>query len=194
MTTIRRLALITASGGAGGMVNAALCFAEWPVRVPESSAAFRWHAIPAGFAHGGLLALIAAAAVIGAPRRGWRRAITALLVGWVAGYLSYVPLDLSVFTGSLTHAALWPVDSVWEALWRPYFQFGIVAALLYLWLALRRESSGVLSNVAASYGAGAVGSIWWWAAWGPWYFCLLHGAIWGVCVGCAIWRANPRAA
>ena len=54
--------------------------------LPISSAVFAWHVLPAGFVHGGLLALVAAAAASAKrPDAPWRRVLTVLGIGWLAG-------------------------------------------------------------------------------------------------------------
>lgn len=190
MADSRKLAVVALAGGIGGLVNAILCYLEWPMPVEDTSVrGFQWHVIPAGFAHGCVLAAIpVVAAALG---RHWKKPLrwaAGILVGWVAGYLSWIPLDLSIGE-PLQRALIWPFqngDSAASALWVPFPYFGGVAALLYLWMILERGGASVwISMLAASVAAG-VGSFWWWASWGPWYFSPLHGSVWGCLVGFAL--------
>jgi peptidoglycan/LPS O-acetylase OafA/YrhL len=69
MPVVRTLVAVTLAGGLGGFINAALCFLGWPVEI--KGAPFYWHVVPAGFAHGAILALVASTAeLVG---RRWRR-------------------------------------------------------------------------------------------------------------------------
>jgi hypothetical protein len=187
---------ITAAGGLGGGLNATLCVLGWPV--PVASASFRWHLIPAGIAHGGLLALAAIAGVAAFSRTPalWRW-FAAPVVGWLGGYASWVPLEMSVFDRSLSHAIRWPAGThplSLAAAWSPLIYFGGVSALLYLWLAAgaTRHSPG-LTVVGAALAA-SLGSLCWWIEWGPWYFSLLHGGVWGTLVGLAALRSRTSTA
>jgi hypothetical protein len=178
------------AGGIGGLINAALCYSKWPVPVEDTSATFHWHVIPAGFIHGGILALLAVgAADLGRRLNGPLRWAASLLVAWLAGYLSWIPLDISAFDKSLASALAWPLvnaDSRLAAVWVPFLYFGAVSGLLYLWLAGQRRGQGRVIEMAAASGAGVLGSLWWWLVWKPWYLSVLHGVVWGSLVGLAI--------
>jgi hypothetical protein len=184
---------ITAAGGLGGGLNATLCVLGWPV--PVASASFRWHLIPAGAAHGALLALAAIAGVAASWRTGHslRRWFAVPIVGWVGGYASWIPMEMSVFGRSLRAAVAWPAGGDLFSLaviWNPLVYFGGVSALLYLWLssAAARHSAGRIVVGAAI--AASLGSLLWWIEWSPWYFSLLHGGLWGVLVGVAAVRRD----
>jgi hypothetical protein len=193
--TAKRSATVACVGGLGGLLNAALCYLRWPVSVEDSSATFRWHVMPAGLLHGLFLALVAVLAAAYASRLSLgRRWLLIPVVGWCAGYLSWIPLELSVFGGALPKALYWPVDRSWQAAWAPaVVYFGGVSAFLYAWLLLRPVGSRLLANMLAASGAGALGSLWWWISWGPWYLSVLHGAIWGCLVGAAVWELEQSA-
>jgi hypothetical protein len=41
--------------------------------------------------------------------------------------------------------------------------------------------------------SGVLGSLWFWIVYGPWYFSLIHGIIWGSFVGFGLWIAlSPK--
>ena len=190
MTARHGIARVSLYGAIGGMLNACLCYAGLPIPVQERSASFHWHIIPAGLAHGSLLAIVATGSALLVARRDWALRWAAVpLVGWLGGYLSWIPLDLSAFGNPLSKALAWPVfssNAIQSLLLAPFFYFGVVSALLYAWLLKRRSSTPRWGDMAAASCAGAVGSLWWWSQWGPWYFSLLHGGVWGCCVGWAV--------
>ena len=182
---------VAVAGGIGGLVNAALCYLQWPIPIPGIHTDFKWHVIPAGAVHGAVLALVSFAAA------GWSRRMPrslrwglSLPVGWVAGYLSWIPLDMSAFSDRPGRALLWPLmngDSYTMALWTPAFlYFGGVAVLLYLWLCRPVSSPRAWPHILAASLAGIAGSLWWWITFETWPLSPLHGAIWGCLVGLAI--------
>jgi len=189
---------VTVAGGLGGAASAALCYFAWPVAVQDQAVSFHWHVIPAGLAHGALLALIPVLAFrLTERRRAALRWCGALLVAWVAGYVSWIPLDTSIVARSVLAHLAWPASggsSFLSILWIPLPYFGGVAGLLYLSLLLGRGA--VIRPwfaIAFSISAGTLGSLWWWIEWGPWYFSLLHGSIWGLLVGLALSRTAGSA-
>jgi hypothetical protein len=181
------------AGALAGGVNATLCYLRLPVPIEESAVNLHWHVIPAGCAHGALLALVAVAASEFARRRR-----TALIwcavpfVAWLGGYLAWIPLDLSVSGRSAAESLAWPAEGgsqVISILWTPLPYFGAVAGLLYLSLLLARSLTSRWVFILAATAAGTLGSLWWWIEWGPWYFSLIHGTVWGSFVGLALsWR------
>ncbi len=191
----RGLLKVGAAGGVAGAINATLCYLQWPVPVREPAVnTFHWHVVPAGFAHGATLALAAVLGLILA--RGLRAPIRwcgLVVVAWVAGYLSWIPLDLSVSTHSVSQALAWPADAespLVSALWSPLLYFGGVAGMFYAWglLLEHRRVRRPWGTILAAGTAGTLGSLWWWIEWGPWYFSLLHGSLWGCLVGLALSR------
>jgi len=187
-----------AAGGAGGLVNAAMC---WALHVPRGVHAARWHVVPAGFVHGAVLAVVPVVAAALANRlRGsarWLRWPVAIAAGAVAGYLAWVPVEMSFFSASLAEALTWPCDMfrrhaylyvlpTWTVV---YTRFGLVAALFGLWLARGRRASSPMREIAAACACGVAGSWWFWEEFG-WYFSPVHGCIWGSLVGWAAWRAG----
>jgi hypothetical protein len=191
----RAHAWIGLAGGVGGAINAAFCFFRWPAGAIDGNPTLHWHLIPAGCVHGAVLAL---GAVLGAgtlARYGWgRRVVGTVAVGWVAGYLSWILLNVSALDATLLKSLVWPIanpQSVFDAAWAPFFHFGGVALLLCAWLTWRGWAVRPAWHVLAAVLAGVFGSLWWWIAWGPWYFSLLHGGVWGLLAGSAIWRSRP---
>jgi len=174
-------------GALGGGANAWLCYAKLPVQVHDNPE-FRWHLIPAGALHGALLAGIAVACGVGLlGRRLLVRVLAALPVAWLAGYLAWIPLHRSAFDEAWGKSLTWPFHESWShILLAPLTWFGSVSLILYLCMSLRSVADLRTRILQASL-AGVLGSLWWWISWKPWYFSLLHGGIWGVCVGVGIW-------
>jgi hypothetical protein len=115
------------------------------------------------------------------------RLAAAVPVAWLAGYASWIPLNRSAFDESWSKSFLWPFEDWTRAAWVPFAHFGLVAFLYYLWLAVRGlETRGLAANVIAGCAAGVFGSLWWWISWEPWYFSVLHGAIWGALAGAGV--------
>ena len=188
-------ALRVALGGAlGGATNAWLCYARLPVAV-EDDPSFAWHVVPAGAVHGGLLAIAAfGVGVAFSTRRLSARLAVALPLAWTAGFVSWIPLNRSAFDESWPKSFSWPLHEGWgAALLGPLQFFGFVALLYYLAVALYlARGRGLAAHVTLAAASGIVGSLWWWIGIGPWYFSLLHGAIWGTLVGVGAWRSRGR--
>ena len=193
MTTSRGLLWVGLAGAVGGMLNAALCYVGWPQ--PIQYADFEWHIVPAGFIHGGLLATVPLA--IGTVTRGLRASVRwglALPVAWVTGYVSWIPLQLSLSSDPPLQAFVWPLaqSSGGEALWVPIAYFGVVALLLYLWMPRFDAPTAILRNVLTISVSGGLGSLWFWVLYKHWYFSAIHGAVWGSLVGGAHWQVRMR--
>ncbi|HET9372727.1 MAG TPA: hypothetical protein VFO19_20830 [Vicinamibacterales bacterium] len=120
------LARFVSAGALGGGINAWLCYAGIPVVVSDTYVKVAWHLVPAGAVHGAVLALAALLATRWARRRGWpARVGAAVAAGWIAGYVSWEVLLLSLnenFTG-----IAWPFDDdVSGILLGPFNSFGLV--------------------------------------------------------------------
>lgn len=181
-------------GGLGGAANAWLCFAERPVAIKDDPV-LHWHVIPAGAAHGAILAASAfgIAEAVRSKRVVVRLGLAAPLA-WVAGYVSWIPLNRSVFDEPWAKTSLWPFDAgALLALYRPLPYFGLVALVYYLCLCFRKSHDGLGTHLLAAVSAGILGSLWWWIGWEPWFFSLLHGTLWGVLVGFGAWKASVGA-
>jgi hypothetical protein len=91
----------------------------------------------------------------------------------------------------------WPFEASQASLvvLQPFQYFGIVGGVF---TALLLAGSARLADRSVAIGcglaSGILGSLWWWISWKRWWFALLHGAIWGACVGYALWRAHRQAA
>jgi hypothetical protein len=163
---LTRVVRVAFCGALAGVANAWLCYAGIPIPV-DPHADFEWHIIPAGAAHGALLAAFAfgAATLLNA----WPLAIrltAAVPLGWFAGYASWLPLNRSL-DESWRKTMLWPFkQSGWpDALWAPFAYFGLVAVLYYLWLATRgRNACRLWASVTAACAAGTLGSLWFWSS------------------------------
>ena len=184
----RSLGLIGLLGGVGGAINAWLCYAKFPVPIGEDPA-LSWHAIPAGGVHGSLLALVC----VGLPvllenERLLIRLIGVPLVGWCAGFISWIPLNASLGFGWSHY-----VERGWDILWWPFPYFGLVGVVYALLVLLaeefianhRRIAYPIICSVS-----GVLGSLLWWMGWKPWWFAVLHGAIWGLLVGFGVWKSQ----
>ena len=181
-------------GVLGGLINAWLCYAGWPVGVPDAQ--FEWHIVPSGAVHGGVLAGLTLLAVRLLPwqSRGGR-SCGILLAGWVVGWVSWVPLNHSAFEASWVESLLWPVRGGWNGVHTPYCFFGLVPVVYLLLTTLQPvcEHRSLVRQIARGCAAGILGSLWFWVSWEAWYFSPLHGAIWGVCVGVGAWASSrPR--
>ena len=182
-------------GGLGGAINAWLCYAGMPERAME----FSWWIIPAGACHGALLAALTVYA--GARCAGGGRVLTwvvgAALAGWIAGWLSFIPVQLYIgdeFTWSaIIKSIAWPFPRHAEALYMPYCDFGLVTLLWIAFTARLGKYPGRSRLLLAGIGSGMLGSLWWWIAWEKWYFSLIHGAIWGALVGYGVWHGQKTA-
>jgi len=189
---MRTEARVGLCGALGGATNAWLCHAGLPVAVSDNPH-FAWHVVPAGAIHGGLLAVAAFSVGIAlSTRRPGARLAVALPVAWIAGFVSWIPLNRSAFDQPWAKSLSWPLQQGWDAaLLRPLQHFGFVALLYYLAVALYLyRERGVTAHVALAVLAGILGSLWWWIAIGPWYFSVLHGGIWGTFVGVGAWSAR----
>lgn len=183
------ITLVTLAGALGGAINAWLCYARVPVPVKDDPG-FAWHLIPAGAVHGALLAGLAwsLGRTLAGKRLGLKLA-AAFPLAWLAGFLSWIPLNRSAFDEPWARSLTWPFHNTSGAvLLAPLQYFGFVA-LLYLLavsLCLVRDRRLVV-HLALSAGAGTLGSLWWWIEMQPWYFSVIHGSVWGVLVGIASW-------
>ncbi len=186
---------IAIAGALGGGLDAAACLLGWPVPVKEPAAAFRAHVVPAGALHGAVLALVpvlGVRATLGA--RSLLRWSAMVAVGWIGGYLTWIPLDMSVLGRSLPQAIAWPGlarPSLVDLAWMPFLFFGGVSGLLYGSLLLGTAETSRRRRMATAAAAGVLGSLWWWVEWRPWYFALLHGAVWGGLVGAVLPTSPP---
>ena len=178
-----------------------MCFSSWPVKVVvyDGPVKFRWHLIPAGFAHGALLAFFAVAgAVLLArlpPRWRWLGGLAIYPLAWLAGHVSWTPLGMSL-SEALDGRRLWE-GMRYEAGLRwwtdPIVYFGGVSGLLCTWLLLERRSVRPWPDVVMGCLAGTLGSLWFWSALrSTFLLSLLHGCIWGCLVGWSIWWAGRR--
>jgi hypothetical protein len=74
--------------------------------------------------------------------------------------VSWIPLDLSALGNPLSKALAWPVissNAIQSLLLAPFFYFGVVSALLYVWLLRRRSFTPRWGDMAAASSAGAAG-------------------------------------
>ena len=187
---------VGACGALGGATNAWLCYAQLPVAA-AGNASFAWHVVPAGAVHGGLLAVFAFGVYgLFSKRSLGTRLLVALPLAWIAGVASWIPLNRSAFDEPWSKSLTWPFHESWSAaVVAPFQYFGLVAGLYYLLLALccsRQRSLG--AHLLYGIASGALGSLWWWISAEPWYFSLLHGAIWGTLVGIGAWAASRTSA
>jgi len=191
----KRLSLVLSVGAAGavaGAVNALHVLAQGGLEWHQ------WHLVPAGFAHGGLLAAIAACVAFLARNRPlWIRLVGVPVSGWLSGYLAGVPLWASILAGCDVCRGPFSMDSL---LWDPFFdRMGLVASIAYAGWALpgRQRSPRLVAYLAIGVTAGVLGSAQFWIAAverQAWRFFPPHGATWGVLVGLAAWRVARRLA
>ena len=191
----RSLGLVGLCGALGGAANA------WDVYCDSTPTLFAWHLVPAGALHGALLAV----AVIGAARVLWQQSTLLRLamvpvVSWVAGWLSYIPLGVSIekpeSPAALLSHLIWPFTSGVAGLWRPLQAFGLVTGIAYTLLAVCRglTSRRLVIHLLIGIISGIGGSMWWWQDLGPggWRTSLVHGCVWGALVGFGVWKAGKE--
>lgn len=154
-----------------------------------------WHVVPAGLAHGAILAIVAASVAWLAVDRGQTtRILSVPLAGWAGGLLSWVPLAYSLKLPPAP-TPLWP-----NLLWGPFFNFGLVSALAVLgWAVLRQLwTRRLVVHLAVASVSAVLGSMWFWVAWAsvdgfPFYWYEIpHGVTWGCFVALAAWSAVRR--
>lgn len=182
-------------GGLGGAVNASLCYLKLPVGVGEK-VNFHWHLVSAGAMHGALLAVIAVvcASLAWNAKAALRWALVPV-VGWLAGWISWIPLGFSIkiFERSIADVIFWPFrGEAREAILGLWQYFGLVSAIHYLLLCPLRGLADKRLNAQIASGvlSGVLGSLWWWIDIKPWYFSLVHGAIWGSLAGFGVWKSQ----
>ncbi len=108
---IRSLAWIGLLAALGGGINAALCLSGWPVP-PEDigDTVFRWHLIPAGAIHGALLAVLAMLSVAIAKKiPTFVQWMMVPIVGLLAGWVAFIPLNLSLVDQNRNISVLWSI-------------------------------------------------------------------------------------
>ena len=112
-------------------------------------------------------------------RRKWFVRLMALPVTIVVGW----------WAPSVWLYSRYPPDSA-AAAQMPFLAFGAIGALYVFLLAVCRQLSAKSLGVhlLMAIASGCVGALYWWVAWGPLYFSLLHGAIWGSLVGFGVWK------
>jgi len=186
------LGFIGLMGGLGGAVNAWLCYAKIPVSPGYTE--FAWHMIPAGAVHGGVLAVVA----VGAALLVWDQKPAVQwgalpVVGWLAGWWSWAPLQQSIFGKGVIGSLFWPFHSSLREMWLGLLQyFGLVSLLYYGGLVLGRQlrAADLRTHQVIAGASGVLGSLWFWIDAKPWYLCFLHGAIWGSLVGFGVWKSR----
>jgi len=189
---VKALFLVGWLGAAAGAANAWLCVSGIPEAVHDNPS-FGWPLVPAGALHGAMLGLIPVAGFLVASQ--WRatvRFLVAIPVGWLAGYLSWIPLCRWALDETWGKSLLWPFldEPGLGVAWAPFAYFGVASVLFFLCLCLwgSRQSWG--AQAACGTCAGVLGSLWFWSEFQPWYFAAIHGTIWGVLAGTGVYRAN----
>ena len=182
-------------GAAGGLLNASLLWFQ----VPEKIADFKSVIFVCGALHGAALATCGVVGANLALRYPRLRVPIWLVVGYLAGWISWIPAHFLILEKPLIKALVWPLtlEKLSEAAWRPFQYFGLVGLLLAAALsiaphAVRRSPLGLRGLGIA---AGVLGSFWFWAMFEAHarvgYVAALHGTIWGLLVGAAVaWRTN----
>ena len=186
------LLLVACLGATAGATNAWLCLSRIPEPVHHNPD-FDWLLVPGGALHGAILAVIPVASVmvVAAWRPIWKF-LLAIPMGWVTGYMSWIPLHRWALDEPWRKSLLWPfqADPGLAVAWVPFAYFGVVPVLLFLMLCVygARRSWGVQAACATC--AGVFGALWFWIEFQPWYFAVIHGTIWGLLVGAGVHRAN----
>ena len=187
---LRLLIGVSLAGAAAGGLNAWLCYAGLP-RPVTVHPRFMWHIVPAGVLHGAILAAAACLGALWCRGARWpQRLSKAVAVGWLAGYVSWQPLRISI-DATLAWSA-WPFNESWEwLLASPLAHFGFVATIYCL--APSSDRMPGARQLGLTLAAGILGSLWYWTAYEQWYLSPLHGAIWGTAVGLSAWSSASAA-
>jgi hypothetical protein len=166
-------------------------------QVPEpvhDNPKFGWVVVPAGAIHGAVLVLIPV--LVAAALAAWRltfRVLMTPLVGWLAGYASWIPLHHWVVEETWLDSLSWPwgQSGGWtDAIWVPFPHFGLVAAIYFVAFVAPGLRGRRMPIMVAAVCAGVLGSLWWWIEFEPWYFAAIHGSVWGLLVGWATTRLS----
>ena len=177
---MRRPGAIAAAGALAGAFNAfVLC-------LPGFSGVrndIDWHMVPAGAAHGALLALVGVQC--GRWFRGVRpaqRLLVAAAAAWVGGYLSTLPI-----AASLDHRWFPLFTPGWS---EPFATFGLAAGIVCGWLLFAPGTAGRRAHVNAGIAAGMAGyGMFWWPQNSlldhPFPTIGVQSASWGIAVGLA---------
>jgi hypothetical protein len=197
--------------GIAGGINGFLCFAKFPIIAGRGSNTFDfdWQIIPAGAMHGAILAFFSIGpAILMFGKSRVVGSVFAPVLGYMAGKYSIAALmegidsSHSIFTGAfwkgLTIFDVWkfiripfqPVDKLSE-LWIVISWFGLVALIYFVLLSLAKQlfARNLAVQTVAAITSGILGSLWFWISFGPWYFSLIHGTIWGTLTGFGLWIA-----
>src|SRR5512139_1187928 len=133
-----RLVLLALLGASAGAINGLLCWAQVPEPVLDNQR-FGWVVVPAGAIHGAVLVLVPVLLASGLAAC-WLtfRLLMTPLVGWLAGYASWIPLHHWVVEETWLESLSWPWGPLggWtDAIWVPFPHFGLVAAIYFVALA-----------------------------------------------------------
>lgn len=179
----KKVLFVALLGALGGAINAWLWL---PHNQQNPIMHFPWTMVPAGALHGAILALIPGLAALAIPtRQPVSRFLLAPPLGWVAGYLSWIPLDWCASDTPWSDVLLWPfrTSPALATAYAPFLLFGLVSVIYFLCLSFGGLQKGRVLHMACGACAGVGGSLWFWMDWGHEYNALIHGTIWGVLVG-----------
>ena len=185
-------------GALAGAVNGFLCYAGIPSVVPDTQ--FSRTIILAGSIHGAILvSIIFCFIFLFYNRPVWARFLGAIACGYVSGWLSFIPIRLSINNAwnfqAFFQAFAWvSANDFREMLWVPFVFWGLVGFLYFSFLIFSRmlNSRKIGMHILIASLSGILGSLPWWIQFKPWYFSLIHGTIWGVAVGFGIGLASIK--
>jgi hypothetical protein len=132
---MKRFLLTASAGAAAGTVNAFLCLKGIPVQVPETT--FKPDIVLAGAIHGAVLAgTVHCLASFFYFRRPAVRFWGLVLAGYLTGWLSFVPIRLSITErwtpASLVEALGWPgASGLLQGIGSAYVFFGLVGVIYF---------------------------------------------------------------
>ncbi len=134
------------------------------------------------------------------PRKPLVRWLSLPGVGWLSGWLSFVPFASLALDnkGSLTlvkdlPSFVWPSMKITtEALLLPYLCFGLVGVVYFFLLTICQGLAVKRLSVHLLLGSvsGTLGSLGFWLPFEPWYLSVLHGTTWGTLVGLGMWKSQ----
>ncbi len=182
--------LVSFFGGLGGLINAL-----WSYLAFIKDDILQWHILIAGLFHGALIAFF----VFFYQQLFIRKKIilkymNALPFSWIAGYISYFPLALSISPSNFL-SDVYLTFSL-EYLYWPLQSFGLVVGVFAI-LALIFDKKLVTHRIIlipVGIVSGILGSLWFWLSINKsfWHFSVFHGSIWGILTGLGLLLVYPK--
>ncbi|HPA21506.1 MAG TPA: hypothetical protein PLU30_27445 [Verrucomicrobiae bacterium] len=197
--------LPTLLGGIAGTLNGLMLFIEHIDDTGFGAVNFPWSIIPCGTFHGAVLAafaVVAANLLVGRPRRP---AVAPLVIGYLAGGISFIPTGIFFYEWPIPIALTWPMTfgrfatnplpDCLQPVIGPFQVFGLVTLILsaaLLWTP-RRLWASLPFPLCAAIVAGVLGSLCFWITYpGFATHLFVDGTVWGLLVGLGLRWGQQR--